>query len=197
VRKVYIIIFLISLSSLIAWVFWVQQLKYLLPTPIPENYHKVSVYQHLNLSNISKDNKPLLLHFFNPDCPCSRFNLKHIRTLFLHHKNEVRFIAVIPFFADLDKAKSMLEEEMEVIKDSETKELAVECGVYSTPQAVILTPDRNLYYRGNYNKARYCSRKESSYAQIALNDLLNNKPTPNFDGQATKSYGCSIYIKEK
>jgi len=72
------------------------------------------------------------------------------------------------------------------------KEIAVSCGVYSTPQAVIIDPDNKLYYRGNYNKSRYCTLKSSNYAQMAIDSFLVNCTKPVFAESATKSYGCQL-----
>ena len=65
-------------------------------------------------------------------------------------------------------------------------------GVYSTPQAVLVTTKNDLYYRGNYNKSRYCTDKRSNYAEIAITALLGNSPIPEFGPMALKSYGCTI-----
>ena len=70
--------------------------------------------------------------------------------------------------------------------------LAQACGVYSTPQAVILNPDRRLYYRGNYNSSRYCSDEKSAYAKIALGTLLQKRQPILFSLYATRAYGCSL-----
>ena len=69
--------------------------------------------------------------------------------------------------------------------------IAAGCGVYSTPQAVIINTDQRLHYRGNYNKSRYCTDKKTNYAQIALEALLINQPAT-FDVFATKAYGCQL-----
>jgi hypothetical protein len=69
--------------------------------------------------------------------------------------------------------------------------LAAGCGVYSTPQAVIINGDQQLHYRGNYNKSRYCTDKKTNYAQIALEALLYKQPLA-FDAFATKAYGCQL-----
>lgn len=70
--------------------------------------------------------------------------------------------------------------------------LATTCGVYSTPQAVIIDTSHSLYYRGNYNKSRYCTDPKSNYAEIALNALLNRQDTVRFDAYALKAYGCQL-----
>ena len=70
--------------------------------------------------------------------------------------------------------------------------LAVSCGVYSTPQAVLLNNNHTLYYRGNYNRNRYCTDQKSGYAQMAIDSLLANKQEPEFGKYALTAYGCSL-----
>jgi hypothetical protein len=72
------------------------------------------------------------------------------------------------------------------------KSIAASCGVYSTPQAAILNSDHSLYYRGNYNKSRYCTDKKSNYAQMAIDSLLKENAVPAFNASALKAYGCEL-----
>jgi len=72
--------------------------------------------------------------------------------------------------------------------------LAAACGVYSTPQAVLVDAGRHLYYRGNYNKSRYCTDSRSNYAQMAIDSLFGNVPRPVFSGFALKAYGCTLPV---
>ncbi len=64
-------------------------------------------------------------------------------------------------------------------------------GVYATPQAVILK-DGKLIYRGNYNKARFCTDKDTYFPEIILDSLLNNKQLPIMSSAASKAYGCNL-----
>ena len=50
--------------------------------------------------------------------------------------------------------------------------IAAGCGVYSTPQAVIINTDQRLHYRGNYNKSHYCTDKKTNNARPAVTDKL-------------------------
>ncbi len=70
--------------------------------------------------------------------------------------------------------------------------IAKKCGVFSTPQAVLLDPSHNLYYRGNYNKTRYCTDAKSNYAQMAIDSLLSKNHNPSFNVFALRAYGCSL-----
>ncbi|MCS6821844.1 MAG: hypothetical protein NZ551_08235, partial [Microscillaceae bacterium] len=92
---------------------------------------------------------------------------------------------------DFSDLKNTLGKHTQYIVD-DTGEIAQQCGVYSTPQAVILNTKNQLYYRGNYNRARYCTDKKTNYAQMAMDSLLAQKPPPNFGLLATKAYGCEL-----
>ena len=49
-----------------------------------------------------------------------------------------------------------------------------------------------LYYRGNYNRAKYCTDPRTSYAQKALDSLLADAPPPMMGVIATQAYGCQL-----
>jgi len=133
------------------------------------------------------------LHFFNPDCPCSRFNMPHFATLVKRYAARVNFAIVVMtpknYTAEQIREKFGLPSSIPVLTDSA---LAVSCGVYSTPQAVIIDTAQKLFYRGNYNRSRYCSSDKSSYAKMALDGLLHHDLTQNFSPLALKAYGCQL-----
>jgi hypothetical protein len=135
--------------------------------------------------------KPTLFHFFNPDCPCSRFNLKHFLSLNKKYKSHVDFYAVVTDEEKVVAAKEMLDDGIIILVDSNEK-LAKACGVYSTPQAAILQTDQTLFFRGNYNRARYCTDKNSNFVQMALDSLMASQAPPHFNELATHSYGCEL-----
>lgn len=193
-RRVILIVVTFFFSGLIGWAFWHQEIQYLLPTPVPKGYRVVlpgEVIAFDSILRLQKHDKPVLLHFFSPSCPCSRFNLRHFSELYKTYGKKVNFYAVTPSLQDLEKAKGYLPEDITVIHDTDER-LAKACGVYSTPQAAILKADNTLYFRGNYNRSRYCTDKATNYAEIALKALLQNRPLPAFDSAATVSYGCAI-----
>jgi hypothetical protein len=71
--------------------------------------------------------------------------------------------------------------------------LSDRCGIYSTPQSALLDKDSKLYFKGNYNAARYCTRKETSFAEIAMDHLLKNEPLPLWvTTELTLPYGCTL-----
>lgn len=170
--------------------FWKQELKYQLPTPIPVNYKPVSLGQAVDLTSYFNTNQAYFLHFYNPDCPCSRFNSKNVKSLIRAHGDSVSMIIVVPDLESKKKAASEFENCTILVDTNE--EIAKATGVYSTPQAVILDASHKVYYRGNYNKSRYCTAKATNFAELALVALLNHQPSPQFGLLAMQSYGCEL-----
>lgn len=178
----------------IGYIFWYHEWKYALPTPVPANYTPVQTGEVVNVLGKVKAEaeKPVFIHFFNPDCPCSRFNIEHFNSLVKQYSDSVSFSVVV-----INKTKEFTAQEVQdrfnitapVLFDTT---IAPACGVYSTPQAVILDNTHHLYYRGNYNKSRYCTEKNSNYAQAALTALLYNASKPTFGKLALQAYGCSL-----
>ena len=193
VSKVLVFLVLLGVSTGIATLFWRQEARYVLPTPVPANYRPVGVNQLISLpAALSPLDKPVFLHFFNPDCPCSRFNLRQFKELVGQYGSRVHFVAVMPVNeADLEAARQKYGLAIPAVADPDWK-LAEACGVYSTPQAVIVDRAGRLYYRGNYNQSRYCTRKNTAFAKMALDSILSRAPSPSFSLFATRAYGCGL-----
>jgi hypothetical protein len=197
-RKKIAVLLLISVTAAIAAIFWVTEWQYSLPTPIPKDYCDVRTGTEIKLEKFHvAHSKPLMLHFFNPGCPCSRFNVPHIQSIIKKYKGKVDFAVVVMSNNDNLTAEEIADKFNADIPVFFDRDIATECGVYSTPQAVIIDKNSKLYYRGNYNKARYCTDKNSEYARIALDAVLENSKLPSFDQLASKAYGCRLPVCTK
>ncbi|WP_224996649.1 redoxin family protein [Cesiribacter sp. SM1] len=195
-RKLVLSLVLTSLLLFILTIFWQQEIKYLTPTPIPPGYSRVALRQAIDLTELGENNqkKPVLLHFFNPNCPCSRFNTDHFVSLVKEYGNEVSFYVVLQYSNDREAVAQMLATygiELPVLTD-EHQALAQICGVYSSPQAVIVDSNQQLFYRGNYNRSRYCTDRQTSYARLALEALRARTAPPTPSALATTAYGCAL-----
>lgn len=191
-RKILVGLWISLLFCVISFLFWQNEIKYTLPTPIPQNFHQIAIGNKVDLKCCITDNRPVFIHFFNPDCPCSRFNIPHVSGLIKKYGDRINFKIVV-----LNKKMNFTIEEIQKKFDAKIpvyfdNEIAENCGVFSTPQAVIVDPSHNLYYRGNYNKTRYCTNADSNYAQMALESLLKQTKTPSFNALALRAYGCSL-----
>lgn len=193
-RRVALIIILSGIFVAIAGIFWYQEMQYLMPTPVPSDYtviHPEELIQYDSALIPQQHEKPKVLHFFNPECPCSRFNLKHFQSLTKAYGDKIDFYIVVAADEKVEPAKKLVDTQVTIVVDKGEK-LAKACGVYSTPQAAIIQTSNRLYFRGNYNRSRYCTNKESNFVQMALDSLVAKKQPPIFSELATNSYGCSI-----
>lgn len=179
--------FLIVAFLAMGAVFWQQELKYQLPTPVPAQYAAVPVGAAV-ARDILPAGSAYFLHFYNPDCPCSRFNARHVKSLIREFDDSVSMYIVVPSQQDLAKAQREFEGQKFIV--DENNAIAHACGVYSTPQAAIIDHTGKLFYRGNYNRSRYCTAKASNFAELSLIALLNKQPSPVFGLMATQAYGC-------
>lgn len=182
------------LASLAFGAFWWQDWRYSLPTPRPAVLKQTAIGEKVPLPPAIGDSQlPTLLHFFNPDCPCSRFNLDHIRQIIAKYAGQVRVVAVLETndAAAARRAFERLDLHCEVVPDPKG-EIADWAGVYSTPQGVVLDEQGLLYYRGNYNRGRYCTTAETEFVRVALDGCLAQLPPPVFSKAATVALGCEL-----
>ena len=181
--------------STIFYLFWTNEIQYLAPTKKPQNYVRVNISDSTTLNGIlgNNDNRPIYIHYYNPYCPCSKFNYVYYSELAKKYGDLFNMYLVIREMDEdvIDKIKESVTVNTTVIIDN-NGEIARQTGVYSTPQAVLLKSDYTLYYRGNYNRSKYCTVKDYNYAEMAIDSLLLGRPAPVFDPFATTAYGCSL-----
>ncbi|MEZ6015526.1 MAG: TlpA disulfide reductase family protein [Planctomycetota bacterium] len=180
--------------ALIAAAFWVEDWRYGLPTERPPGLVAAAPGEQrevpTTLRSLVAGDRPLLLHFFNPSCPCSRFNLDHLRELAQRFEGQVDIVFVIE--RDPGQPSSTLLELPTFIDDNGA--LADSFGVYSTPTAVLLDRDLRVVYVGNYAPSRYCVDPSQQLVRIAVEALLGERddkrvatvPTP------PPAYGCPL-----
>jgi peroxiredoxin len=194
-KIIFFSVFALSAIGLIGWIFWEHEIKYASPTPVPDNFKDVNVGSRIDLSSVNVlPGKSTVLHFFNPDCPCSKFNMKDFESLSRKYSEYVNFYIVLQ--SDEDNAEHEFKErydlDLPILVDREGV-ISDMCGIYSTPQAVILNERSVIYFKGNYNKSRFCTRKETRYVEIALDSLIQNRPLPMFvQNELTLPYGCVL-----
>ena len=200
-RPITALLVVVTLLGFVGYTLWEQDWRWGLPTPRPASLKQPPVGARLALPETvaarwsAGSGRPLFLHFFNPDCPCSRFNQDHVRDLIKAYRGRVTIVAVIEPEGGPVSPRAVANAERElgvpVLLDADGS-LAKYVGVYSSPQAVIVTPAGALYYRGNYNLARYCTDARTEFARIAIEHVLSGAPTYDAPVQARVAYGCPL-----
>jgi len=187
-----------ALLAGIGYSFWYADWQYSFPTPKPEGLVQQPVGSRpelpLQLAALLHPGRPVVLNFANPQCACTEFNLDHVRKLQSRFGKSIDFITIFETNAADDNSQEefrAMHLEMPVVYDRKGV-VSEALGVYGTPQAAILDRDGALYFRGNYNKSRYCVDETSEYARLALEALVAEKPLPEMPREATITYGCPL-----
>jgi hypothetical protein len=178
---------------------WQADWRYSLPTPRPaelvqpERIAPELLARLRAAAGAADSTKPLLVHVYSPACPCSRFNLDHVLELVRDFGGRSDQLALLELPEDEEAFAPRRNDELGLPELSENDgRIARALGVYATPQAVLIDRDGAVYFRGNYNLSRYCTRPDSAYARLALEALLAGRPTPALPPAATLSYGCEL-----
>jgi hypothetical protein len=193
----------LALMGAIGATFWYQDLQYSLPTPKPPAWHPVAAGTRValppDIEALRRENpgKAIFLHFFNPSCPCSRFNLDHVRQLVAAFGKDVVFVAVLREETPETLERAYRALGLDIPYHVDPGALAEATGIYSTPQAAILDADGRLFYQGNYNLTRYCRNRETEFARLALERLRIGAPPSPFVPAATIAYGCPLPSRAK
>ncbi len=197
-QKSKIILFIVFIKTVlisIGCIFWHQEYQYALPTPKPNELIQLNAGDSIDKTSLPFEIAGnTFIHFYNYDCPCSRFNIKEFQSLVHRFSDRIKFIAVISTPSDdeseIEAFRKKYDLGITTIIDHDGI-IAGSLGVYSTPQAVLLTKNQ-LFYKGNYNKARFCLTKNTKFAEMAVKALINNEKLPIFPEVATLAYGCEL-----
>jgi hypothetical protein len=178
-------------------VYWQQELQYALPTPRPVDLQQIPrgavqpLPAILTCRVALAADRPVLLHFYNPDCPCSRFNRDHVQALQLRYGDRVQFVEVV----EADSADAPASGTGAPAVSDRDGAIARACGVYSTPQALLLDADRRVAFRGNFNVNRFCDAQATQFVRQAIDALLHATAAP-LDPRAQEAYGCPLPSEE-
>jgi hypothetical protein len=188
----------VALLALIGHVFWLTDWQYSLPTPRPEGLMQPPVGSRPALpaamAALWREKRPLAINFASAKCPCTEFNLDLIRKLQHKFGDSVDFVTVLESPSDAAGARDEFQSmrlRMPVVYDR-SGQVSASLGVYGTPQAAILDRAGRLYFRGNYNRSRYCTEESTEYVRLALNALVQGLPPPVLPADATIPYGCPL-----
>ena len=143
-----------------------------------------------NEKHSMQSDETMVLHFWDPDCPCSRFNQVHVRELVKQYAAQgIRFMVVA--HSSSQHSRTQLEHQaravfgdVSLILDSE---LTLGDAVPSTPAAMVVDANRQLAYFGPYSNGAVCLSGNGKFVENILDDLLVGKNSQQIN---TLAYGC-------
>lgn len=182
--------------SFVLWVFYEQEVKYALPTPIPENFIDVEIGETIQDEKVQAlvNHSSTLFHFYSFECSCSRFNMEQFQKIVKKYGGAITIKVILQSddTRDITRFKEKYDMDVAVVLDHDGS-ISDLLGIYSTPQAVILNEASTIYFKGNYNKARFCTKSQTQYTEIALNYYLKGEKMPeSILKEMSMPYGCSL-----
>ena len=195
-KKLIFIGVMLSSFGLICWIFWTEEFSLYLPEQksIEQNELKALPKHLAKELKIKEVNKPLILHFYNPKCQCSKFNWKEFETLAKEYSNDINCIVFIEKNKlDSSEFKGLNEKFKNVqFKKDYDGYFAEQFNIQKTPQAIVIDTDQKIIYQGNYNIARFCTNQQTSYVKKAIAMLMKETTYNPEELIGMKTYGCQI-----
>ena len=182
------------MAVLMGWLFWQEVYRHALPLAAPLDFQAVPRGSCIPLDELTpfqEKEQAMFVHFFDPNCPASRFTLPHFQQIVQQYHTRIAFVVIIP--ADISPAQvfPLLGHQMIVIQDTD-QQWQKACGVYASPQAALISDTGSLYFRGNYSQTQLCTLVGENYAILSLDRLLSDKPAIDWGYQAHVPRGCQF-----
>ena len=141
--------------------------------------------------NPSDNGQALVVHFWNPDCGCNKFNNPHVRDIVDEYRDKgIRFLTVVRAQPGQDTQALLAEAEAlfhaPAVLESSLK-LAATSAPSATPAAAVINNQGQLAYFGPYSDSAFCGANGSSFVEKTLDKLLAGN-TP--ESVNTLAFGC-------
>jgi len=116
-----------------------------------------------------------VVHFWNPDCPCSRFNQPHVQQIMSDYgKNNVQFTVVVS--GATEKIRQQRQIEARKIFNAKAfvdirSDWPMENGPPSSPAVGVISSSGELVYFGPYSLGARCSPEKGKFVEKVIDEL--------------------------
>jgi hypothetical protein len=120
-------------------------------------------------ASIKPDAVAKVIHYFDPECPCTRFNTEHVLELMERYQaSGVKFEVRVPNTAGLEKALKIFSAPVQIVEYA--------AAPVASPAALVLDSAGLVHYIGPYSPGAVCSTRSGDFVSIVLDDLLEGRP---------------------
>lgn len=150
-----------------------------------------SVFNSRSLSNSDLPDGVTVVHFWNPDCACNRFNESHVREIIERYsKTGIRFAVVVKPQTKYTRheLRQLAEQRLGISQliDADDKWLD-DLNIPASPAALVLNESGEIAYFGPYSDGAFCSSRGSRFIENTLDALLKGDVSSQLNMAA---YGC-------
>lgn len=112
-----------------------------------------------------------VVHFWNPDCACNRFNRTHTLSIMEGYRPlGVTFSVAVPHPRHQESALQRFPQAKEVI-------VAADINRTSSPASAVFDALGQLVYFGPYSEGAFCADEDGTPVELMLDELLNTGRT--------------------
>lgn len=145
----------------------------------------------------TENSQALVVHFWNPDCGCNKFNNPHVRDIVEQYsKQGIRFLTVVRTQPDQDQQALLTQAEtlfnIPAILES-SLQMDSSSAPSATPAAAVINNQGQLAYFGPYSDGAFCGANGGSFVEKTLNRVLEGKIT---ESSKTLAFGCFCQWKQ-
>ena len=125
--------------------------------------------------------KTTLVHFWDSECSCNRFNEPHVNELIeIYAQQNIQFIVVARIF-NLESKKEVLERARQIFNHPAVVSVIADDEVNldsmpSMPAVAVLSKQQKLMYFGPYSVGAVCNVKNGSFVEKSLDGIIKGKP---------------------
>jgi len=139
-----------------------------------------------------------LVHFWDPACPCSRFNEAHVRDLIAAYRHKgIGFVVVAHAAADvaahavIRRAAAAFGDQVPLVIQRASTAMVLPP---SSPATAIFAADGELAYFGPYSVGAVCTTGSGAFVETVLNRLLRGDNPRQVN---TLAFGCFCNWNDK
>jgi len=136
--------------------------------------------------------KTTVVHFWDTDCGCNRFNEQHVNSLIKKYGSKNIQFLIVAKISDRAKEKTIIANAKSKFKHSAVIDVIPEYkfkleSMPSTPSVAVLNKEQKLTYFGPYSIGTVCNIKNGAFVEKTLNNLLAGSSKKQINVLAT---GC-------
>ena len=141
--------------------------------------------------NANESNVPTVFNFWDPDCPCTRFNEAHVRDIMNAYQQQgIRFVIVPRYENETDKERTLLLARKTFGANAlvtTDDQMTLQQAVPSSPAVAVTDASGRLAYFGPYSVGAFCGPTGGAFVEKTLDSLLLNTNPRTLN---TVAFGC-------
>lgn len=146
-------------------------------------------------SSHEESSKPIsVVHFWDPDCPCSRFNEVHFKKIISDYADKNVHFSIVVSGSNETVRNQRKEQARKIFNHAAVKKVhsdwSMQKGPPSSPAVGVINRNGELVYFGPYSLGARCAPDENKFVETVLDGLDTSKKSATKKQLNTLAVGC-------